>query len=80
MRPLDGSLALCVLEDEFRLMRLRLHSARYLQELDSPENVRAPPDNEDEGIDIRGVVMYIVTDPRTGNSRICLYFSNAMYG
>lgn len=65
-RPVDGSLVLCVLEDEFRIMRLRLHPTRYLQELDRPENVRALPDNEDEGIEIWGVVTHIVTDARTG--------------
>ncbi|WP_176690632.1 hypothetical protein [Enterobacter kobei] len=47
-------------------MRLRLHPARCLQELDRPENVRPLPDNEDEGIEIRGVVTHIVTDARSG--------------
>ena len=65
-RPVDGTLVLCVLEDEFRIMRPRLHPARCLQELDRPENVRALPDNENEGIEIRGVVTHIVTDARTG--------------
>ncbi|WP_437749950.1 S24 family peptidase (plasmid) [Enterobacter mori] len=65
-RPVDGSLVLCILEDEFRIMRLRLHPARCLQELDRPENVRPLPDNEDEGIEIRGVVTHIVTDVRSG--------------
>lgn len=67
-RPVDGSLVLCILEDEFRIMRLRLHPARCLQELDRPENVRPLPNNEDEdeGIEIRGMVTHIVTDARTG--------------
>uniref|UniRef100_UPI00387DCD28 HumD family translesion DNA polymerase n=1 Tax=Kluyvera cryocrescens TaxID=580 RepID=UPI00387DCD28 len=30
--PVDGSLVLCVLEQEFRIMRLRLHPKRCLQE------------------------------------------------
>ena len=32
----------CVPEDEFRIMRLRLHPQDVWQELDRPENVRAP--------------------------------------
>lgn len=65
-RPVDGSLVLCVLRDEFRIMRLRLPPVRYLQELDGPENVRALPDNDDEGTEIRGVVTHIINDARTG--------------
>ncbi|WP_342761335.1 S24 family peptidase [Klebsiella pneumoniae] len=38
--PVDGSLVLCVLEQEFRIMRLRLHPKRCLQELDKLDNFR----------------------------------------
>lgn len=65
-RPVDGSLVLCVLEDEFRLMRLRLYPTKYLQELDRPDRTRALPENDEDGIEIRGVITHIVNDARTG--------------
>jgi DNA polymerase V len=63
--PVDGSLVLCVIEQEFRLQRLRLFPAPRLQELDQPELIRHVPDMDDEnGIEIRGVVTHIVNDAR----------------
>ncbi|KDI11860.1 hypothetical protein AE73_05399 [Klebsiella pneumoniae CHS 17] len=47
--PVDGSLVLCVLEQEFRIMRLRLHPKRCLQELDKLDNFRAIPDDDEDG-------------------------------
>lgn len=64
--PVDGSLVLCVLEQEFRIMRLRLHPKRCLQELDKLDNFRAIPDDDEDGLEVRGVITHIVTDARTG--------------
>lgn len=52
--PVDGSLVLCVLEEQFRLMRLRLHPKRCLQELDKLDKIRALPENDEDGLEIRG--------------------------
>ncbi|MEX5786140.1 S24 family peptidase [Klebsiella pneumoniae] len=52
--PVDGSLVLCVLEQEFRIMRLRLHPKRCLQELDKLDNFRAIPDDDEDGLEVRG--------------------------
>ncbi|MEX4826696.1 sOS mutagenesis and repair protein UmuD, partial [Klebsiella pneumoniae] len=51
--PVDGSLVLCVLEQEFRIMRLRLHPKRCLQELDKLDNFRAIPDDDEDGLEVR---------------------------
>jgi len=64
--PVDGSIVLCVLEQEFRLMRLRLYPTSYLQELDKLDQVRNLPDVDDEGMEIRGVITHIVNDARMG--------------
>lgn len=64
--PVDGSLVLCVLEDQFRIMRLRLYPNRCLQELDKLDQIRALPEDDEEGLEIRGVITHIVTDARTG--------------
>ena len=58
--PVDGSLVLCVLEQEFRIMRLRLHPKRCLQELDKLDNFRAIPDDDEDGLEVRGVITHIV--------------------
>lgn len=65
-QPVDGSLVLCILEDEFRLMRLRLYPSRCLQELDKPERTRSLSNDDGDGIKISGVVTHIVNDARTG--------------
>lgn len=39
--PVDGSLVLCVVEEQFMLMRLRLYPKRSLQELDKLDQIRA---------------------------------------
>ncbi|WP_348996369.1 HumD family translesion DNA polymerase [Lelliottia wanjuensis] len=64
-QPVDGSLVLCIVEEEFRLMRLRLHPARLFQELDRPERTRALPGDDGDGIEIRWVITHIVNDART---------------
>ncbi|RXX52237.1 sOS mutagenesis and repair protein UmuD, partial [Enterobacter cloacae] len=45
----DRSLVLCVLEQEFRIMRLRLHPNQCLQELDRLDNIRVIPDDDVDG-------------------------------
>jgi DNA polymerase V len=50
--PVDGSLVLCVLEEQFRLMRLRLYPQRCLQELDKLDQIRALPEDDEEGLEI----------------------------
>ena len=64
--PVDGSLVLCVLEEQFRLMRLRLYPQRCLQELDKLDQIRTLPEDNEEGLEIRGVITHIVTDARSG--------------
>lgn len=60
------ALLLCILEEEFRLMRLRLYPSRHLQELDRSERMQALPDDHGGGIEIREVITHIVNDARTG--------------
>lgn len=64
--PVDGSLVLCIVEDQFRIMRLRLYPTRQLQDLDRLEKTRPLPDDDEEGIEITGVITHIVNDARTG--------------
>ncbi|EBK1189059.1 sOS mutagenesis and repair protein UmuD [Salmonella enterica] len=63
--PVDGSIVVCVIDGEFRLMRLRKHPAPYLQHLDQIEKVHQLQSDGDN-IEIRGVVTHIVSDARTG--------------
>lgn len=64
--PVDGSLVLCILEAQLRIMRLRLYPKRCLQELDNLDQIRALPEDDEDGLEIRGVITHIVTDARTG--------------
>lgn len=64
-RPVDGSLVLCVLEDEFRIQRLRLYPGAHIEELDNPDKKRKLPAGDEEGIEIKGVVTHIVNDAQT---------------
>ena len=64
--PVDGSLVLCIVEEQFRIMRLRLNPDRFLQELDRLEKVRPFPEHDEDVIEIRGVITHIVNDARTG--------------
>ncbi|EAV4637738.1 sOS mutagenesis and repair protein UmuD [Salmonella enterica] len=65
-QPVDGSLVLCVMENVFRIKRLRLYPAAQLQDLDRPGRSHVLPRNDEDGIEIRGVVTHIVNDARTG--------------
>lgn len=62
--PVDGSIVVCTIEGEFRLMRLRLHPTPYLQHLDRLEQAYALSDGND--YEIRGVITHILIDARTG--------------
>lgn len=64
--PVDGSLVLCVVEGQFMLMCLRLYPKRSLQELDKLDQIRALPEDDEEELEIRGVITHIVTDAGTG--------------
>ena len=72
-KPVDGSLMLCVLEEQIRLMRLRLrlrlYPKRCLQELDKLDSIRELPEDDEDELEIRGVITHIVTDARTGEFR-----------
>ncbi|MCU6278842.1 S24 family peptidase [Enterobacter quasiroggenkampii] len=62
--PLDGSIVVCTIEGEFRLMRLRLHPTPYLQHLDHLARIFTLSDGND--YEIRGVITHVVTDARSG--------------
>ncbi len=47
-------------------MRLRLYPKRCLQEVDKLDQIRALPEDHEEGLEIRGVITHIVTDARAG--------------
>lgn len=64
--PVDGSLVFCIVEEQFRIMRLRLYPDRLLQELDRLEKARPLPEHDEDGIEIRGVITHIVNDARRG--------------
>ncbi|MGU3413792.1 S24 family peptidase [Enterobacteriaceae bacterium C34A] len=72
-KPVDGSVVVCVIEDQFRTKRFRLHPQPHLEDLDRPERKTKLPGPNDEGMDIciRGVVTYILNDARTGEFDDC---------
>lgn len=65
-KPVDGSLVLCILEEQFRIMRLRLYPTRHLQDLDRLEKIKPLPNDEEDGIEIRGVITHFLNDARMG--------------
>lgn len=56
-QPQDGSLLLYILEEEFRLVPLRLYPAGIFKS--SPARILALSDDE-EGIEIKGFIIHIV--------------------
>lgn len=62
--PVDGSIVVCGIDEEFRLMRLRRHPTAYLQHLDRLEQIYDLSDGND--YEIRGVITHILNDARTG--------------
>lgn len=59
----DGSILVCELEGGFQLRRLRLYPRKYLERMDT--GVREHYGDAGEGVEVFGVVTYIINDART---------------
>ncbi|MFB4633523.1 HumD family translesion DNA polymerase [Enterobacter kobei] len=73
LNPCDGSLLICRMDGEFRIMRYRTHPQPCLE---NPENGRREPlPSKDEVSDtsrpIFGVITYIINDARSGEFDDC---------
>lgn len=73
LTPKDGSLLVCAVDGEFRIMRYRTHPQPYLE---NPENGRREPlPSKDEMSDtsrpVFGVITYSINDARSGEFDDC---------
>lgn len=72
LTPVDGSLVICHLNDQIRLLRLRLFPRPHLEELDRPDNkVFITDDDCEERVVVKGVITFIINDARTGEFDDC---------
>ncbi|MEH3452346.1 S24 family peptidase [Phytobacter diazotrophicus] len=72
LRPVDGSLVICHLNEQIRLLRLRLFPRPHLEELDRPDNkVFITDDDCEERVVVKGVITFIINDARTGEFDDC---------
>ena len=70
--PLDGSIVMCHLDEQMRMLRLRLHPRPRLEELDRPEiTYPMTTDDYDGRLVFKGVITYIINDARTGEFDDC---------
>ena len=70
--PLDGSIVMCHLDEQMRMLRLRLHPRPRLEELDRPEITYPMTSDDFEGrLVFKGVITYIINDARTGEFDDC---------
>lgn len=71
--PKDGSLLVCAIDGEFRIMRYRTHPQPYLENLDNGKRERLPDRNEasDTSRPVFGVITYIINDARSGEFDDC---------
>ncbi|WP_223883559.1 S24 family peptidase [Phytobacter ursingii] len=73
LRPVDGSLVICHLHEQLRLLRLRLLPRVHLEELDNADNKTYITDDDcEERVVVKGVITYIINDARTGEFDDCL--------
>lgn len=68
LKPKDGSLLVCAVDGEFRIMRYRTHPQPYLE---NPENGRREPlplkeEASDTSRPVFGVITYSINDARSG--------------
>ena len=73
LTPKDGSLLVCAVDGEFRIMRYRTHPQPYLE---NPENGRREslPQNDevsDTSRPVFGVITYSINDTRSGEFDDC---------
>lgn len=68
LTPVDGSVVVCVIGDQFRTKRFKIYPRPHLEDLDTPERKIPLPRPDDTGLEIciRGVVAHVVNDARTG--------------
>lgn len=72
LRPCDGSLVLCNIDGKIKVRRYRSHPIPRLELLDTPERYNALSDDEhSEGVEVRGVITYILNDARSGEFDDC---------
>ncbi|MHB7031926.1 HumD family translesion DNA polymerase [Enterobacter roggenkampii] len=73
LTPKDGSLLVCAVDGEFRIMRYRTHPQPYLE---NPENGKREPlpskdDVSDTSRPVFGVITYSINDARSGEFDDC---------
>ncbi len=70
--PVDGSLVICHLNEQIRLLRLRMLPQVHLEELDRPDSKTYITDDDcEERVVVKGVITYIINDARTGEFDDC---------
>lgn len=73
LKPVDGSIVVCVIESEFRTKRFRTYPRPHLEDLDKPDRKLQLPGPDDTGLEIciRGVVTHVLNDARAGEFDDC---------
>ncbi|WP_410376902.1 S24 family peptidase [Enterobacter sp. CPE_E423] len=73
LTPKDGSLLVCAIDGEFRIMRYRTHPQPHLENLENGKRERLPDKNEasDTSRPVFGVITYSINDARSGEFDDC---------
>lgn len=68
LTPKDGSLLVCALDGEFRIMRYRKHPRPYLENAENGRRESLPSKDEanDSSRPVFGVITYNINDARSG--------------
>ena len=72
LKPCDGSLLVCSIDNEFRIKRYRTHPRPHLVNLENGKREKLPDAGEgDTARPVFGVITYIINDARTGEFDDC---------
>ncbi|HHA1307029.1 TPA: S24 family peptidase [Enterobacter roggenkampii] len=73
LTPKDGSLLVCAVDGEFRIMRYRTHPQPHLENLENgrKEFLRTKDEMADSDRPVFGVITYIINDARSGEFDDC---------
>lgn len=73
LKPCDGSLLVCSIDNEFRIKRYRTHPEPHLENLENgrKEFLRIKDEMADSDRPVFGVITYIINDARSGEFDDC---------
>lgn len=73
LKPCDGSLLVCSVDNELRIKRYRLHPEPHLVNLESGKREEIPGQEGDYNVSspVFGVITYIINDARSGEFDDC---------